>query len=120
LGDLSPLAQPPQFFGSSNVLVHLPPQHTVFGGWLQLFPQPPQFRLLEFGSKHCPLQQMNPVGQAGASAPQLQKPPLHVVPSTQTAPQPPQLLLSLVVSTSFPLQHWWKGCALTPQPPQLG
>lgn len=63
----------------------------------------------------------------------LQTPPMQEVPEPHTTPQPPQLELSVVVSTQLPPQrvidpqsiwqlppmHTWPEPQVTPQPPQL-
>jgi len=101
--------QLPQFFLLEFVSTQSP-QSVSLGGqtqwpyWQSLkYPvhvvsQLPQLSLFHCVSTHCPLHSVCPVGHA-------QLPPWHVFPPVHRFPQPPQLALSVSMSTQLSPQH---------------
>jgi len=83
-----------------------------FGTSPQTMPQPPQFRLSELSTAHVAPQQDSPLGHVsfGPQGP-THTAPEHCSPAAQAFPHPPQLLGSLLVSTSQPSCTWWSQSA---------
>jgi hypothetical protein len=79
-----------------HIETHLPLEHR--NPWSHAWPHDPQFAGSASRFAHVPPQFVEPVGHAHL-------PFVHVADMTQATPQPPQLLVSVFVSTQAPAQN---------------